>query len=167
MCAAGYQGPVCASDIDECASYPCIPNGACVDSIQDSLVLVNAYSCECYAGFDGENCDVQLCACSSSPCLNGGTCTDSCSSGGDFIADDMYICDCPPGYFLNPEWNAALGVWAPGITGHCDSYLTPCISNPCNSPYADSTCVDLGNSQYNCVCADGYEGDGNLDFQVR
>lgn len=37
------------SDIDECASHPCMHEGICVD-------LVDLYNCSCLPGYNGENC---------------------------------------------------------------------------------------------------------------
>lgn len=48
-CPAGYTGVHCETDIDECASAPCV-NGTCVDG-------VNRYTCECQEGWAGTNCE--------------------------------------------------------------------------------------------------------------
>lgn len=40
------------SDIDDCASNPCINNAVCVD------LGVNLYKCKCRPGYAGLNCDV-------------------------------------------------------------------------------------------------------------
>lgn len=39
------------TDIDECASNPCIHGGTCVD-------MVNSYNCTCVSGFTGQNCQI-------------------------------------------------------------------------------------------------------------
>ena len=39
------------SDTDDCAPYPCINNGTCVDD-------VNNYTCTCHPGFEGRNCSI-------------------------------------------------------------------------------------------------------------
>ena len=42
------------SDLDECASNPCINNGTCSDH-------VNHYTCSCAAPFNGTNCEIGTC----------------------------------------------------------------------------------------------------------
>ena len=39
------------SDVDECASSPCVNGGACVN-------LVNEYQCNCVSGFMGRDCEI-------------------------------------------------------------------------------------------------------------
>ena len=41
---------LCITDIDECASNPCMNDGTCTDG-------VNSYRCACSDGYVGENCD--------------------------------------------------------------------------------------------------------------
>ena len=38
------------SDIDECASSPCLNGGQCIDQI-------NSYTCSCALGWTGTRCD--------------------------------------------------------------------------------------------------------------
>ena len=40
---AGFEGPTCAIDIDECASNPCLNHGVCRDRF-------NGYECACVNG---------------------------------------------------------------------------------------------------------------------
>ena len=81
-CPAGYAGPRCELDIDECAANPCLNGGVCTDRI-------NAFTCSCADGFTGPQCDVNIDECASSPCLNGGSCVDGIAS---------YACVCPFGF---------------------------------------------------------------------
>ena len=41
ICAAGYEGMVCAADIDECVSGPCMNGALCLDSTDDSSEAVS------------------------------------------------------------------------------------------------------------------------------
>ena len=51
-CQAGFSGPHCDVNIDECSSNPCI-NGKCVDG-------VNRYDCECNEGYWGTSCEKEI-----------------------------------------------------------------------------------------------------------
>ena len=39
------------SDIDECATNPCMNGGSCVDGI-------GSYSCSCPTGYEGDQCQI-------------------------------------------------------------------------------------------------------------
>ena len=69
LCAAGFAGPTCALDVDECASDPCCGRGSigCTDG-------ADSYACQCGYGFTGVNCAVDIDECAPNPCLNGGIC---------------------------------------------------------------------------------------------
>ncbi|MFT7622194.1 MAG: hypothetical protein ACI9WU_001362 [Myxococcota bacterium] len=78
----GFNGPDCATDVDECASEPCLNGGTCVDGIA-------TFTCECSAGFDGEHCQTNINDCAGAPCLNEGQCFDEA---------DGFACVCAAGY---------------------------------------------------------------------
>ena len=44
------------SDVDECASGPCMNGGNCLDG-------VNSYTCKCINGFTGSNCETGMSQC--------------------------------------------------------------------------------------------------------
>jgi len=52
-CVPGYTGFRCETDIDECASQPCV-HGTCNN-------LLNQYRCSCEPGYTGTNCDEGNC----------------------------------------------------------------------------------------------------------
>ncbi|XP_037638087.1 protein delta homolog 2 isoform X2 [Sebastes umbrosus] len=81
-CLAGFTGPRCETDVDDCLMRPCANGATCLDA-------VNRFSCLCPAGFTGRFCTVNLDDCASQPCLNAGRCLDR---AGDFH------CICRPGY---------------------------------------------------------------------
>lgn len=81
-CLAGFAGPRCETDVDDCLMRPCANGATCLDG-------VNRFSCLCPAGFTGRFCTVNLDDCASRPCLNAGRCLDR--AGG-------FYCVCRPGY---------------------------------------------------------------------
>ncbi|MBN3297071.1 DLK2 protein, partial [Amia calva] len=81
-CLAGFVGPRCQVNVDDCLMRPCANGATCHDGI-------NRFSCECPAGFEGRFCTVNIDDCSSSPCLNGGRCYDRVND---------FHCVCPMGY---------------------------------------------------------------------
>ena len=66
-CPVGFTGTTCATNIDDCATSPCV-NGDCADKI-------NSYKCTCHPGWTGTNCTHNIDDCADNPCHNGGTCT--------------------------------------------------------------------------------------------
>ena len=106
-CPAGWTGPQCQYDIDECASSPCV-NGDCIDQIA-------AYACSCYPGWTGTDCDVQ--EVSTYNCVDRNPCTPENIAAGLFYfpADSpeqfiqcseygqCYIMPCPPGLVWNQD----------------------------------------------------------------
>lgn len=53
-CPAGFTGPDCDIDINECfGNNVCLNNATCVD-------MVNDYKCHCQEGFKGNNCEINI-----------------------------------------------------------------------------------------------------------
>ena len=71
------------TDINECASTPCVNGGICNN-------LINSYTCTCRPGFAGVNCEIKIDPCQVNPCSNGGTCVT--------LDTTRYLCNCLPGY---------------------------------------------------------------------
>lgn len=67
-CLAGYTGPSCETNINDCASNPC-QRGVCIDGD-------NEFRCQCHAGYTGSLCNFQINECESNPCQFGGHCDD-------------------------------------------------------------------------------------------
>jgi EGF-like domain/Chaperone of endosialidase/Human growth factor-like EGF len=117
-CPAGYTGTNCETEIDECASIPCV-NGQCLDGI-------NSYACECAPGYTGTNCEIDIDECAWTPCGNG-TCIDQVNGA---------VCVCPQGWTfcgvdcLDLNWDnnncGACGNYCG--EGYCDS--GECYENP-------------------------------------
>ncbi|XP_030855069.1 fibropellin-1-like [Strongylocentrotus purpuratus] len=161
QCNAGYTGELCGTDIDECASGPCMANEDCTDG-------VNMYTCACSAGYAGSPCaDIDECA--SGPCMANEDCTDGVN---------MYTCACSAGYAGSP---CAVDCSAPntcmnggtcngegnacqcnaGYTGElCGTDIDECASGPC---MANEDCTD-GVNMYTCACSAGYAGSPCADI---
>ena len=98
-----WQDSVClrffwsTSEVDECASNPCVNNGTCHDGRGD-------FSCDCIPGYEGKTCAdgenfclvlgdfkavLEINECERDPCLNGGVCADK------FLA---FVCNCSDGF---------------------------------------------------------------------
>ena len=81
-CQPGWTGADCNSDIDECASAPCLNGATCND-------FLNGFDCTCSPGYAGELCETNIDECASAPCLNGATCLDAVNG---------YVCVCADGF---------------------------------------------------------------------
>ncbi|XP_063047246.1 protein delta homolog 2 [Engraulis encrasicolus] len=81
-CLAGFTGPRCETNVDDCRLQPCANGATCVDG-------VNRFSCLCPPGFSGRFCSANLDDCAGTPCLNGGRCVDRVSS---------FLCLCVNGF---------------------------------------------------------------------
>ena len=81
-------GVACETNIDDCASNPCLNGGTCYD-------LVNGYSCSCRQEFVGRTCSESMCG-SNNPCRNGATCHGAgrCLCARGFLGADCSIERC-------------------------------------------------------------------------
>ena len=55
QCPAGFVGPRCEGDVNECLSNPCNMAGT-----QDCVQLNNNFRCDCKDGFTGKLCDNRI-----------------------------------------------------------------------------------------------------------
>eukprot|EP00040_Diaphanoeca_grandis_P037294 m.242188 g.242188 ORF g.242188 m.242188 type:complete len:2074 (+) comp33791_c3_seq1:270-6491(+) len=55
VCDPGWSGPEsgCVTEIDECASVPCLGNGECIDGLA-------SYTCKCDVGWTNTTCNVEV-----------------------------------------------------------------------------------------------------------
>uniref|UniRef100_A0AAY4E4J3 Notch receptor 3 n=1 Tax=Denticeps clupeoides TaxID=299321 RepID=A0AAY4E4J3_9TELE len=145
-CPAGYAGPRCEIDINECLSMPCQNDATCLDRIGE-------FTCICMPGYTGTYCEVDVDECESNPCVNDGICKDMVNG---------FTCTCQPGMRPTSDpWPLCLPV--PGFTGTmCQIDIDECASTPCQN---GAKCFDRPNG-YECRCAEGYEGtlcESNID----
>ena len=164
-CDAGWEGPTCETQTDNCAPNPCV-NGVCSN-------LVGDYVCTCTPGWTGTNCDQNIDNCvpaPSGPCFNGGLCSDGVDSfscdctGTGFTGSqcEMQINDCavapaPCGSngLCIDEINGFTCVCGAGFEGtDCSQNINECLGNPCG---ANGVCND-GINSFTCTCMGGFTG---------
>ena len=160
QCPAGFTGPRCETDINECDANPCQNYGTCLDE-------KGFYKCLCMPGFAGQMCQINIDECESSPCSNGGICTDMVNG---------FKCTCPQGFtgptcleniddcFSNPCLNGATCLDSldsytckcpPGFNGpNCEVNINDCANSPCQN---GGTCSD-GINRFTCKCPIGFTG---------
>ncbi|KAM3727370.1 Uncharacterized protein ACO02O_04038 [Dirofilaria immitis] len=80
-CTIGFDGALCANDIDECITTPCKNDAICVNTL-------GSFICLCKDGFQGTLCDEDT-LCNPNPCYNNGICS---------VIDGTFHCDCQPGF---------------------------------------------------------------------
>jgi alpha-tubulin suppressor-like RCC1 family protein len=155
-CAAGYEGVLCANEIDPCDPSPCQHDGVCA-------AVGSGFACTCASGWSGTRCEINIDDCVTVTCLNGGTCVDGV---------DSYQCACAPGYqgdHCEQEHCALIGVCG---TGTCDGQ-GGCVCEPgwrgsdcrenINECENGTPCLHLGActdtvGDFSCSCATGYQG---------
>uniref|UniRef100_A0A673LH75 Neurogenic locus notch homolog protein 1 n=1 Tax=Sinocyclocheilus rhinocerous TaxID=307959 RepID=A0A673LH75_9TELE len=180
-CRAGFSGsynlfckcteyvvcPNCQTNINECASNPCLNQGTCIDDVA-------GYKCNCLLPYTGENCETLLAPCSPKPCKNGGVCKES----EDY---ESFSCVCPEGWqgqtcevdinecVKNPCRNDgicqnSIGSYKcsckSGYTGrNCETDTDDCKPNPCSN---GGFCKDAVNA-FTCTCLPGFRGSRCLE----
>ncbi|XP_072036251.1 uncharacterized protein [Amphiura filiformis] len=159
ICRRGWTGTRCETDIDDCASAPCV-NGQCRDG-------TNQYTCVCDPGWTGTNCDINVSNCRLQPCLNHGRCVSVvnqyrciCRRGWTGTRCETDINNCSPNPCQNrgsctngvDSYTCTCAAGYAGIT--CDTNINDCSPNPCQNR---GSCTD-GVDSYTCTCAAGYAG---------
>ncbi|XP_052258676.1 sushi, von Willebrand factor type A, EGF and pentraxin domain-containing protein 1-like [Dreissena polymorpha] len=162
-CGAGYGGPQCQQDVNECLYQPCRNNGTCTN-------LVNNYTCACpLAAANGTNCIDSVNGCQNCVVSN----TKNCS---DYL--DGYVCHCKDDFRGNNcqeviptcEWlpcqhgGTCTNPTSPGEhvctcampwTGrNCETEIDNCKAGSCLN---GATCESTSNG-FICLCPLGYIG---------
>uniref|UniRef100_A0A9J8A3C5 Neurogenic locus notch homolog protein 1 n=1 Tax=Cyprinus carpio carpio TaxID=630221 RepID=A0A9J8A3C5_CYPCA len=163
VCVFLHLGPNCQTNINECASNPCLNQGSCIDDVA-------GFKCNCMLPYTGEVCESVLAPCAPRHCKNGGVCRES----EDF---QSFSCACPAGWqgqtcevdinecVRNPCTNGGVcenlrGGYKchcnPGFSGDlCQNDIDDCEPNPCSN---GGVCQDRVNG-FVCVCLAGFRGE--------
>ena len=92
-----YLNRIFHSEIDECASNPCV-NGSCEDQL-------DGYVCTCDVGFTDPECATEVDDCNSNPCVNGdcnnlvGAWSCTCDAGFSGLTCDAQPSDTGKNWF--------------------------------------------------------------------
>eukprot|EP00058_Branchiostoma_floridae_P024131 XP_002609621.1 hypothetical protein BRAFLDRAFT_87842 [Branchiostoma floridae] len=138
-CAAGWTGPDCDEDVNEClqGSHSCHTNATCTNTD-------GSYTCTCQDGFggDGQSCtDIDECSSGTHGCHGDMTCTNTVGS---------YTCTCPGGFVTNGNGCTDIDECASGAHScHPDAYCT-------NTP-----------GSFTCTCMPGYQGNGQTCTDIN
>ncbi|XP_068150750.1 cubilin homolog [Drosophila tropicalis] len=147
-CPAGWQGPTCEDDVNECFDLAGTDLAACQNNAQ-CINTPGSYRCVCRNGFTGTHCRLRHNAClagqSKELCGDHGTCIHSNANA------DGFVCICDQGW----TW-ANTNATVPN-SNPCTKDVDECRPdiNPCHRD-----CINLPGS-YRCgPCPPGYTGDG-------
>ncbi|KAH8379700.1 hypothetical protein KR009_006651 [Drosophila setifemur] len=148
-CTAGWQGPTCADDVNECFDLAgtdldgCFNNGQCINT-------PGSYRCVCRNGFSGAHCRLRKNSCLESGsrelCGEHGTCIHAVNPVG-------YVCVCDQGWtweYVNVT--AASPTPCTRDVDECDPKVNPCHDE----------CINLPGSFRCGPCPAGYTGDGRF-----
>ncbi|XP_034662158.1 protein serrate isoform X2 [Drosophila subobscura] len=168
-CAAGWTGPTCEINIDECAGGPCEHGGTCVD-------LIGGFRCECPPEWRADVCQLDVNECEVPHAAQVGaantllTTTASAVIGSNLSSSAALLAALTSAVAasnaastIGPCINARACINEPGsfscecLEGWggatCAENLDDCVGQCKNG----ASCIDLVND-YRCACRTGYTG---------
>ncbi|WAR05343.1 FBP1-like protein [Mya arenaria] len=163
-CVAGYGGPRCQHDIDDCLYRPCENSGTCTDGNHN-------YTCTCpISGAAGVNCTDNVDGCDN--CVSGQTrtCSDFIDSykcycldafRGNNCEETIPTCEFAPcqhgGTCTNPvrPEDHICDCAVPWTGRNCEAEVDRCVPSPClNGAMCEST-----SDGFVCLCPLGFRGE--------
>ncbi|XP_060608810.2 protein eyes shut homolog isoform X3 [Anolis sagrei] len=154
VCAAGFTGVSCETEINECESDPCKHGGTCDDSL-------GHFKCICPVGFEGVQCEINIDAClfNNITCNPGAQCVDKpyelSYMCGKACKGNSELCENGGRCYHNEDNQDYQCICAPGWTGPtCSQNINDCEVSWCQN---GGTCED-GINEYRCLCPPGYSG---------
>jgi hypothetical protein len=139
---AGFGGPECEAETDECLSAPCGPNGECTD-------LMLAFVCVCEHGWNGDHCEHSINPCSRQE-VSG---CDPINAVCTHIGPGMHTCDCLSGFETRDNGHTCTDIDECAVTWRVVNGVAVQAA-PCQN---GATCIN-GLDEFRCTCAAGYEG---------
>jgi hypothetical protein len=132
-CNPGWTGTNCSTEIDECASGPCLNGGTCMD-------LLNNYTCVCTPAYNGTNCQT----------INVPNCVSAVTGNAALQATITQLKQ-QLAALQSQQANQQCSTLPPPING---TGTGPCTNSSCPNC---GTCTSVGNS-FTCSCLTGYSG---------
>ena len=86
LCLLNYAGRTCSQDTRPCSHSPCLNNGTCLTTLDNSTTSSTnsssnstewGYSCVCGAFYYGTNCQLKKNVCENETCSGNGNCVDT------------------------------------------------------------------------------------------
>ncbi|XP_054654555.1 protein eyes shut homolog isoform X4 [Dunckerocampus dactyliophorus] len=169
ICAPGWSGHNCRTNVNDCVQHWCQNGATCVDEI-------DGYSCLCPIGFSGSFCEEDIDYCVGHGCSEHGVCVDQqlnftcrCTLGFEGALCETETDECNSSPCANEATCEDLVSdyrchCSPGFEGRrCSENVNDCWSQPCLN---GGSCMDLTND-YICHCRLGFKGkDCSIDIDL-
>ena len=158
----GFDGDDCENNIDDC-THDCSEHGDCTDGVNSFDCACNTLEGTSHDLWKGDECETDV-----DECASGGVCDSSSerkqctnSAGGfECLCKDL----CKENVFVAGSEDISCGYNGP----FCEDDIDECSSLTAGELGCDANadCVNTPGS-WNCVCKDGFTGDGNSCVEIN